>query len=270
MPDFLSLCEQAARAGGAVLLDWIGRFHAREKAPADMVTEADLASQETIRRILLTAFPDHDFLGEETLPGESALGTGSPTLHSPLSTPHSSHRWIVDPLDGTTNYIHHIPEFATSVALEHDGEVLVGAVFNPITNDCFTASKGGGAFLNGRRLRVSATTELAHALVAVSFSSRLRPDSPALADFERVVVACQSVRRTGSSALNLCYVAAGRFDAFWARDTKSWDVAAGWLLVSEAGGLMTSLDGGPFSLTRPQFISASTESVHRQLRKLIL
>jgi len=265
MPDYLKLCEQAARAGGAILLDWKDRFTAHEKGPADMVTEADLASQEAIRRIVLSEFPDHDFLGEET----AAEAAQSPTPTPQPPTPSARFRWIVDPLDGTTNYIHHIPEFAVSVALERDGEVLAGTVFNPVSDECFTAGKGAGAWLNGRRLSVSAVADLGRALVAVSFSHRLQPDSPALADFQRVVVACQSVRRTGSSALNLCYLAAGRFDAFWARDTKSWDVAAGWLLVQEAGGIMTDLSGSPFSLSRPRFIAAATEPLHEQLRGLI-
>src|SRR5262249_35943039 len=162
--------------------------------------------------------------------------------------------WIVDPLDGTTNYVHRIPEYAVSLALERGGEVLVGCVFHPLAGECYTAARGGGAFLNGQRLRASGVVGLSQAVVAASFPPKVTSDSPALADFARVILTCQSIRRTGSAALNLCYVAAGRFDAYWAHETKTWDVAAGSLLVREAGGVITAIDGSPFSVDRPQFI----------------
>ena len=123
-----------------------------------------------------------------------------------------------------------------SLALERGGEVVAATVFNPVHGECYTAAKGSGAYLNGRRLHVSGVIELGQAVVAASFPPRVAADSPVMADFARIIVASQSVRRTGSAALNLCYVAAGRFDGFWARDTKIWDVAAGWLIVCEAGG----------------------------------
>src|SRR5687768_15961356 len=139
MHDYLTVCESAARAGGAVLLDWIDRFAVREKGPADLVTEADLASQNTIRDLLLSTFPDHAFLGEES----SELPEDKP------------YRWIVDPLDGTTNYVHQVPQYAVSVALTHQGKLLVGTVYDPVSQECFTAAAGKGAWLNGRRLEVS-------------------------------------------------------------------------------------------------------------------
>jgi myo-inositol-1(or 4)-monophosphatase len=269
MSEFLDICERAARAGGAVLLDWAERFSVREKGPSDLVTEADLASQETVREILLSAFPNHEFLSEEepAVKVESAQpnrGFAEPTENSP-----PRHRWIVDPLDGTTNYVHHIPEFAVSIALERGGEVLVGCVFNPVSGECYTAELGGGACLNGRQLAASRVTQLSQALVAASFPPKIAPGSRPLVDFSRMVVACQSIRRTGSAALNLCYVAAGRFDAYWARETKIWDVAAGSLMIREAGGLITSLDGSPLRLDRPQFLAAGTESLHRQIREIV-
>ena len=273
MPDFLTVCEEAARAGGAVLLDWVERFTVREKAPADLVTEADVASQETVRRILLSAFPDHDFLSEEepavTDSATTAGASAGKSANSPPTAVESRFRWIVDPLDGTTNYVHRIPEFAVSLALERGGEVLVGCVFNPVAGECYTARRGGGAFLNGRRLAVSAATNLSQALVAASFPPKVEAGSRPLLDFNRVIIACQSIRRTGSAALNLCYVAAGRFDAYWARETKIWDVAAGSLIIQEAGGVITSFDGGPLRLDRPQFIAAATERLHRELRAIV-
>jgi myo-inositol-1(or 4)-monophosphatase len=264
MPEFSAICEQAARAGGAVLLDWVERFSVREKGPADLVTEADLASQETVRKVLLSAFPEHGFLSEEE-PSKPAAGTL--TGGDDLST--TPYRWIVDPLDGTTNYVHRVPEFAVSIALEHAGETLVGCVFNPVSGECFTAERGGGAYLNGRRLTVSRTVRLSQALIAASFPARVDPGSRALSDFNRVVVACQAIRRTGSAASNLCYVAAGRFDAYWAHDTKIWDVAAGSLMIREAGGLITAFDGSPLRLEHPQFIAASTKELHSELRALV-
>ena len=142
--------------------------------------------------------------------------------------------------------------------------MVAATVFNPVHGECYTAAKGCGAYLNGKRLHVSGVTELKQALVAASFPPKVAPDSPVLTDFARIIVASQSVRRTGSAALNLCYVAAGRFDAYWARETLIWDVAAGWLIVCEAGGVMTALDGKPFRLDRPQFIAAASEPLHRR------
>ena len=179
-------------------------------------------------------------------------------------------RWILDPLDGTTNYVHRIPDYAVSLALERGGEVLAATVFNPVHDECYTAAKGRGAFLNGKRLHTSEVSTLENAVVAASFPPRIAADSPILADFMRIIVASQSVRRTGSSALNLAYIGAGRFDAFWARDTKVWDVAAGYLIVCEAGGVMTSLEGSPFRLDHPQFIAAANEPLHRELRSKIV
>ena len=177
MPDFLAVCEQAARAGGAALLDWVERFSVREKGPADLVTEADVASQEAVRRVVLGAFPDHDFLSEEE----------APATKTARSEPH--YRWIVDPLDGTTNYVHRIPEYAVSLALERAGEVVAATVFNPVHGECYTAAKGCGAYLNGQRLHVSGVTELKQALVAASFPPKVAPDSPVLIDFARIIVA---------------------------------------------------------------------------------
>jgi myo-inositol-1(or 4)-monophosphatase len=270
MPEFLKVCEQAARAGGAVLLDWAERFSVREKGPADLVTEADVASQEAIRKIVLAAFPDHDFLSEEEAAGAApGVAPGAGSEAGSAGRPSGRYRWIVDPLDGTTNYVHRVQEYAVSIALERDGQVLAGTVFNPANCECYTASSGGGAFLNGRRLHVSTVTDLPHALVTIGFPPKVDLKSPSVTDFLRLLGASQSIRRIGSAALSLCYLAAGRFDGYCARETKSWDVAAGWLLVQEAGGLMTDPTGSPFCLDRPQFITAATESLHQQMIDLL-
>ncbi|HZZ74170.1 MAG TPA: inositol monophosphatase family protein [Pirellulales bacterium] len=254
MNDFLELCERAARAGGQVLLDWVGRFQVREKGPSDLVTEADLASQETIRELLLKARPDDAFVGEETAgPVDRA----------------AEYQWIVDPLDGTTNYVHQLPGYSTSVALVHRGEIVVGAVFDPVSRECYTAARGEGAWLNGNRLRTSAIESLSQALVAVSFGAKVAGDAPELQEFQRVVVRAQAIRRLGSAALNLSYLAAGRFDAYWAGETKAWDVAAGVLLVQEAGGCVTALDGSPFHITRPRFLACANQVLHAELLPLV-
>jgi len=254
MTDFLKTCEQAARAGGQVLLDWVGRIAAREKAPADLVTEADLASQEEIRRIVLSTYPDHSFLGEEG-------GSKGPA--------NAEFRWIVDPLDGTTNYVHQIPHYCVSVALERRKELVCGAVYDPVSRECFTGQAGQGAYLNERRLTVSKVERIEQAVVAVSLPPQMTPESRELAEMVRVAVAAQALRRTGSAALNLCYVAAGRFDAYWGGNTKAWDVAAGALMIREAGGIITDYRGGPLDLNIPRFVAAATPALHKQMLEMV-
>ena len=250
MTDFVRLCEQAARAGGEVLQQWVGRIQVREKGPSDLVTEADLASQEVVKKVLLGAYPDFDFVGEEDPTGHMA-GDGF--------------RWIVDPLDGTTNYVHQFPGYAVSVALAEGESMVAGAVFDPVARECYSAAAGQGAFLNGQPLAVSGVTDLSQALVAASFAAKVTAGSPMIDEFVRVLLLAQSVRRLGSAALNLCHVAAGRLDAYWARETKVWDVAAGALIVREAGGTITGLGGRPFRLSDPRFVAAATPQLHRQL-----
>lgn len=254
LAEYQRLCETAARAGGAVLLDWAGRFEVREKGPADLVTEADLASQKVIQDTLLGAFPMHGFLAEE----DAAIPSRQDGL-----------RWVVDPLDGTTNYVHGAPNYAVSVALEQHGKPLVGAVYDPLSEECFTAARGQGAWLNGRRLRVSPVAQMSKALIAASFASHVRRESPEVAEFITVLLAAQATRRMGSSALNLCYLAAGRYDGYWSTTTKAWDIAAGVLLVLEAGGIVTAIDGADFRLEDPRFVAACTSQLHHELSALL-
>ncbi|HEY2827023.1 MAG TPA: inositol monophosphatase family protein [Pirellulales bacterium] len=254
MSDFLKTCERAARAGGQLLLDWVGKIAAREKAPADLVTEADLASQEEVRRIVLSAFPGHAFLGEEG---------GDP---GPAD---AEYRWLVDPLDGTTNYVHQIPHYCVSVALEGRNELVCGAVFDPVSGECFTAEAGKGAFLNGRRMKVSRVEQIEQAVVVVSLPPKLTADSRELAEMVRVAVVSQGLRRTGSAALNLCYLAAGRFDAYWGGNTKPWDVAAGALMIREAGGVITNYTGGRLDVDLPRFVAAATPALHAEILRLV-
>ena len=257
MSDPLAVCEAAARAGGKVLQDWVGRFAVSSKGPRDYVTEADLAAQAVVQEIVLGAFPDHGFVGEESTPEDQDRSVGE-------------HRWIVDPLDGTTNYVKGIPAYCTSVALARGDEILVGAIYDPVRDECFTARAGGGAWLNGKRIVVSAAAALAEAVVAVSFPAQVDGASPAVRDFLAVVPHALAIRRSGSSAINLAYVACGRFDAFWVRSIRSWDVAAGLLLVREAGGSIGPYAAGPaFVLDRPAFISAATAPLLGELQRVL-
>lgn len=252
MPEYLDTCIRAARSGGAILLDWMGKINPREKGPRDLVSEADLASQQEIARILLTDFPDFGFLGEE-----DTSQTGSLSSHE--------YCWIVDPLDGTTNYVHGLPSFAVSIGLARAGKVICGVVFDPIADECYTAVEGGGAHLNGRPVSASPCRQLDQSLLAASFSAKVSRDSQEVRQFVEVLTECQAVRRLGSAALNLCYVAAGRLDGYWATSVKIWDVAAGVLIAQQAGGLVTAIDGSPFVLERPHFALAATQPLLDQL-----
>jgi myo-inositol-1(or 4)-monophosphatase len=250
----LEAAVEAARAGAAVLMDWRGRFNVREKGPQDVVSEADLASQDAIQSVLLGRFPEHGFLAEEDCQ---------------IAPRDGRHVWIVDPLDGTTNYVHDVPQFAVSIALEEDGEIVAGVVLDPCADECFCAAAGGGAFLNGRPIRASRVASLRDALTVASFPSGIRRGDPEIERFIRVLLASQSLRRTGSSAINLAYLAAGRFDGYWATTTKAWDVAAGFLIAREAGAVLSDLEGGPIDLYHPRFVAASTPELHAELRKVL-
>lgn len=266
--QLLELCEAAARAGGKELVAWRGRFQAREKAPADLVTDADLASQSAVRKTIAASFPDHQFFGEEQ-PPDARTFEGSEPL------------WLCDPLDGTTNYVHGFPCYSVSVAVAGapnpsgktcDGagrELLAGVIFDPIADECFAAARGQGASLNGEPIHVSDVATVPDALVAVSLPPRVTPDAPDLVDFVRVVQECQAIRRCGSAALNLAYVASGRLDAFWATHINAWDVAAGVLLIREAGGIVSGRNGNSFDLRNPHFVSAANDHLHRDLFRVL-
>ncbi|MGA0038791.1 MAG: inositol monophosphatase family protein [Pirellulales bacterium] len=264
--EHLRVCEEAARAGAEVLQSWRGRFAVSSKGPRDLVTEADLASQTEIRRLVESAFPGYGFEGEETLPEASRIEE------------HHAVRWVVDPLDGTTNYVHGYPAYCVSVALAEGDRVLVGAIYDPVSNECFTARAGHGAWLNGNPIHATATEDPGEALAAISFPAQSTRESLAVRDFVAVLPHLRAVRRSGSSALNLAYLAAGRLDAFWARRIASWDVAAGLLLVQEAGGVTAPLippgqPGGEVGetvpLANPAFLAASTPKLLVTLRDVM-
>jgi myo-inositol-1(or 4)-monophosphatase len=202
-----------------------------KKGPGDFVSLADTRAEEVLQRELTKARPDYGFLLEE---GGVVKGTDA------------RNRWIVDPLDGTTNFLHGLPHFAISVALEREGELIAGLVYDVVKDEMFWAEKGAGAYVNERRIRVSARTKLGEALVATGTPIPAHGDHRRfIAELSAVLPAVAGVRRMGSAALDLAYIAAGRFDAYWERNLQPWDIAAGIVLVREAGGFLTELDGAP-------------------------
>jgi myo-inositol-1(or 4)-monophosphatase len=237
-------CE-AARRGAAVLEEWRSRFQVREKGRFDLVTDADLASQRTIREYLQGSFPDHGFLGEEEGAGKDRPGPDAPPT------------WIVDPLDGTTNYVHDCPLYCVSIGLQVAGEMVVGVVLDPSRQELFSAARGQGAWLGSRRLQTSQAGRLEEALLATGFPPDLRGQERTLDWWRYFSLRSRSLRRTGSTALNLAYVAAGRFDGYWAFDNHVWDVAGGVVLVREAGGVITNVDGSPFDPYTPDGLASN-------------
>ncbi len=256
LQEWMDVCLAAARAGGQTLMDWRDKFTAREKTPRDLVTDADLASQDAVRRVLDERCPGHAFVGEER--GANTAPVGDDQLV-----------WVVDPLDGTTNYVHGFPGYAVSVALARGSELLVGVVFDPLSEECFSAAAGQGAWLGGERLQTSAATTIDESLFAVSLPPHVPRDGHDMVDMIAVAPLCQGIRRTGSAALNLAHVATGQLDAFWAARINAWDVAAGVLLVEEAGGVVTGRDGRPFDLWHPHFLAVNNPTLHAELLDLL-
>lgn len=245
LAGFLDAACEAARRGAAVLEEWRGRFQVRNKGHADLVSEADLGSQRAVFDHLRKCFPQHNFLGEEGDGGKTRPGPGAPPT------------WIVDPLDGTTNYVHDVPLYCVSIGLEVAGELVVGVIFDPRQNEMFTAAKGKGAHLNGRPMHISATPTLSDALLATGFPPDLRSNERTLDWWRTLSFRTQSLRRTGSTALNLAWTAAGRYDGYWGFDNHSWDVAAGVVLVREAGGIVTNVDGSLYDAHTPDCLASN-------------
>lgn len=250
---FLRAANAAAIAAGNLLMEAMGRVAVQEKAPGDLVTEADLASQALIKQSLLGLFPQHLFWGEES---------ARPAAWA------SDYCWVIDPLDGTKNFVHQLPSFSVSIALLHRGEPVVGVVHDPWLRETFAAIKGGGAEWNTKTIRPSNCRTLAKSLLVFSFPSQVTAETPELLRFNRVV-RYATLRRLGSAALNLCYVAAGRLDGYWGSTLNLWDIAAGMLIAREAGAFATHLEGRPLDWTDPRFIATATPELHAELLPLL-
>jgi len=255
-PVFLATAvEIVLRAGEIQMSRRETGFHVNKKGTIDLVTEVDLECERMCRDVLGERFPQHDILAEE-------LSTG--TAGHP-----SRYRWVFDPLDGTTNYAHGLPVFCASLALEVDGRAVVGAIYDPTREELFTGERGQGAFLNGTRLHVSGTSALLDALIVTGFPYDVHQKLPQLVPmFAAFLGHARAVRRLGSAALDLCYVAAGRFDGFWEQSLKPWDVAAGALIAEEAGGQVTGMDGTPFDPAAAHLV-ASNGRIHEAMLQVI-
>jgi len=236
-PLMTVMVAAARKAGRALIRDFgeLENLQVSRKGPADFVTRADLKAEETLFAELTKARPGYGFLGEE---------------RGFIEGTDKTHRWIVDPIDGTLNFMHGMPHFAISVGLEREGQLIAGIVYNPVRDELFWAEKGRGAWLNARRLRVSARRTLAEGVIATGIPFLGKPGhAQFLKELHQIAGKTAGVRRFGSAALDLAWVAAGRFDAFWDRDLKLWDIAAGVVLVREAGGLCQEIDGADFMET---------------------
>jgi myo-inositol-1(or 4)-monophosphatase len=243
--EYLDAAREAAQRGARVMEEWRKRFQVREKGRFDLVTDADLASQQAIHTYLHERFPDHHFLAEEGPAARANPGPAAPPT------------WIVDPIDGTTNYVHDFPFYCVSIGLQLVGEIVVGVVYDPRHEELFAAARGQGAWLGAQRLQTSTVARLSEALLATGFPPDMRGQERTLEVWRYLSLRTQSLRRTGSTALNLAYVAAGRFDGYWAFDNHAWDVAAGLVLVREAGGFFTNIDGSPFDHYTPDGLASN-------------
>jgi myo-inositol-1(or 4)-monophosphatase len=249
--EIAHIAEGIARKAGGLLRGFYEKGVATEyKGDVDLVTEADRASEQMISERLLAAFPEHGIYGEE--------GTRDRL--------DSEYRWYIDPLDGTTNFAHGFPAFCVSMGLEKrtaglapdaDGEMIAGVIYDPLRDEMFSAEKGRGAWLNGRRLQVSKTKTLSEALTATGFPSQKRHASPNVHFYQQITLRSHGVRRAGSAALDLAYVACGRLDGFWEFNLNPWDTSAGVLLVEEAGGTISHFDGGKFTLDSREVLATN-------------
>jgi myo-inositol-1(or 4)-monophosphatase len=246
----------ARKAGRGLVRDFgeVEQLQVSVKGPANFATSADHRSEETVFRELSRARPGYGFLMEE---------------RGAVAGPDKTHRWIVDPLDGTTNFMHGVPLFCVAIALERDGEIVAGVTYNPIYDELYTAEKGQGAFLNNRRLRVSARRTLADCLITTGIPHRGRPGHDRfLTECKKLMAQVAGIRRTGSAAMDLAWVAAGRFDGYYERGLSPWDIAAGSLLVREAGGHVTDASGGKGALETGEIV-AGNAPVHRAMLELL-
>ncbi|KQZ92182.1 MULTISPECIES: inositol monophosphatase family protein [Rhizobium/Agrobacterium group] len=250
------MVQAALKAGKSLSRDFgeVQNLQVSVKGPSDFVSQADLKAEKIVREELMKARPTYGFLGEE---GGEEIGTDG------------AHRWIVDPLDGTTNFLHGIPQFAVSIGLERSGEIVAGVIFNPATDELYTAERGGGAFLNDRRIRVAARKQLSDSVVCCGVPHLGRGNhGKFLVELRHVMGETAGVRRMGAAALDLAYVAAGRFDGFWEAELSPWDIAAGIVLIREAGGFVSDMSGAN-SMLESRSVVAGNEYIQKALLDVV-
>jgi myo-inositol-1(or 4)-monophosphatase len=265
MTEILEFALDTARRAGRLLCEFTGRQHTigHKSSLIDLVTEADLASERLIVAALRARFPDHLIQSEE------GSGTLAAQNRQGQVADEGSHLWLVDPLDGTVNYAHGYPVWGVSLALIVAGQVVMGVVFDPMREEAFWAERGLGAWLNGTRLRVSGAAALQESLLATGFPyHRASLADNNLAEFNAIMPRVQGVRRAGAAVLDLAHVAAGRLDGYWEKYLQPWDWASGWLLVEEAGGIVTTFDGRPWSLQENN-MAASNGLLHDELLNVL-
>jgi myo-inositol-1(or 4)-monophosphatase len=251
--QYLETAAEIAREAGALLANYFERRVEFEiKGEFDLITEADRASEKLVVEKLRLYFPTHGIVAEE---GSGCEGS-------------SEYRWYVDPLDGTTNFAHSFPMFNVTLGLARGGEMIAGVIYDPVRQEMFTAERGAGAYLNHRRLRVSSTRRLAESLASTGFPSRKRHHNINIHFYYQLAMASHGVRRTGSAALDLAYVSCGRLDFFWEFGLKPWDQAAGTLLVTEAGGKTSDMNGNPLSITASDHMLADNGALHDEVIRM--
>jgi myo-inositol-1(or 4)-monophosphatase len=251
----LSFATQIAREAGNLLVQKLGSAKITNKGDINLVTEADIAAENLIIERIRSHYPQHGILAEES--GEAALAGKQ-----------SEWKWIIDPLDGTTNYAHGYPCFCVSIALEHKGVLEVGVVYDPLRDEMFAAERGSGATLNDRQIRVSNVDELSQAMVCTGFPYNVRERPDFAREFAKFTMEAQAVRRDGSAALDLAYVACGRFDGFWEDGLNPWDVAAGALLIFEARGKVTTFKDQPLDIYNEEVL-ASNGLIHEAMMRVL-
>ena len=251
----LNFAKQIALDAGSLLVQRLGSAQVSNKGDIDLVTEADIAAEQLIIDRIRSHYPRHGILAEES--GEAVVIDGG-----------SLWKWIIDPLDGTTNYAHGYPCFCVSIGLEHEGVLQIGVVYDPMRNEMFAGERGQGATMNDRRIRVSEVEELNRAMMCTGFPYNVRERPDFARDFANFTMNAQAVRRDGSAAIDLAYVACGRFDGFWEDGLNPWDMAAGVLLIQEAGGRVTNFADQPLSIYTKKVV-ASNGLVHSAMLRLL-
>ena len=256
LKNFLKIAIEAAKEAGRIQRERFGEnFKIEHKGEINLVTEVDYQCEKAIIDIIKRDYPEHEILTEEA--------------GSVKTAPNSRYKWIIDPLDGTTNYAHSYPCFCASIGLEIDGEIVAGAVYNPMLDELFTSVKGKGAYLNEKRIGVSKIADINKSLLATGFPYDIRDSKENnLNHFCNFAVRAQAIRRPGSAVLDLCYLAAGRFDGFWELKLYPWDMAASSLIVKEAGGMITDFKGGEFSIYKGEML-ASNGLIHKEMIEIL-
>ena len=268
LKNFLKIAIEAVKEAGKIQEEKFGEnFKIEHKGEINLVTEVDYQCEKVIIDIIKRDYPEHEILTEE-----AGSVKGLPPSHSPLTKGgqmEGKYKWIIDPLDGTTNYAHSYPCFCASIGLEIDGEIVAGAVYNPMLDELFTSVKGKGAYLNEKRIGVSKIADINKSLLATGFPYDIRDSKENnLNHFCNFAVRAQAIRRPGSAVLDLCYLAAGRFDGFWELKLYPWDMAASSLIVKEAGGMITDFKGGEFSIYKGEML-ATNGLIHKEMIEIL-